>query len=136
MKNFLPDLLDIFKRTYQDWKEDHASRLAASLAYYTIFSLAPLLVIAIAIAGFIWRHEDVEAQIMAQSQSLVGVEGATFIADMIRSASNPTPRNSSSSARTMLATTGRPESASRTPESPLNCHGAPTAVACKLAMTK
>jgi len=28
MKNFLPDLLDIFKRTYQDWKEDHASRLA------------------------------------------------------------------------------------------------------------
>ena len=90
MKNFLPDLLDIFKRTYEDWKEDRASRLAASLAYYTIFSLAPLLVIAIAIAGFIWRHEDVEAQIMAQSQSLVGVEGATFIADMIRSASNPT----------------------------------------------
>jgi membrane protein len=90
MKNFLPDLLDIFKRTYQDWKEDRASRLAASLAYYTIFSLAPLLVIVIAIAGFIWRHEDVEAQIMAQSQSLVGVEGATFIADMIRSASNPT----------------------------------------------
>ena len=90
MKNFLPDLLDIFKRTYQDWKEDHASRLAASLAYYTIFSLAPLLVIAIAIAGFIWRHEDVEAQIMAQSQSLVGAEGATFISDMIRSASNPT----------------------------------------------
>jgi len=90
MKNFLPDLLDIFKRTYQDWKEDRASRLAASLAYYTIFSLAPLLVIVIAIAGFIWRHEDVEAQIMAQSQSLVGVEGATFIADMIRSTSNPT----------------------------------------------
>jgi membrane protein len=90
MKNFLPDLLDIFKRTYQDWKEDHASRLAASLAYYTIFSLAPLLVIAIAISGFIWRHEDVEAQIMAQSQSLVGAEGATFISDMIRSASNPT----------------------------------------------
>lgn len=90
MKNYLPDLLDTFKRTYQGWKEDHASRLAASLAYYTIFSLAPLLVIAIAIAGLIWRHEDVEAQIMAQSQSLVGVDGATFIADMIRSASNPT----------------------------------------------
>jgi membrane protein len=90
MKNFLPDLFDIFKRTYHDWKDDHASRLAASLAYYTIFSLAPLLVIAIAIAGFIWRHEDVEAQIMAQSQSLVGVEGANFIADLIRSASNPT----------------------------------------------
>ena len=89
MKNLLIDLLDILKRTYQDWKEDHASRLAASLAYYTIFSLAPLLVIVIAVAGFIWRHEDVEAQIMAQSQSLVGADGAAFIADMIQSASNP-----------------------------------------------
>ena len=88
MKNFLPDLLDLFKRTYQDWKEDHASRLAASLAYYTIFSLAPLLVIAIAVAGFIWEAEAVEAQVMAQIQGLVGVEGANFVADLIESASN------------------------------------------------
>src|SRR5687768_18208170 len=90
MRKLLSNLPTILKLAYQDWKEDRASRLAASLAYYTIFSLAPLLVIVIAIAGFIWRHEDVEAQIMAQSQSLVGVEGATFIADLIRSASNPT----------------------------------------------
>ncbi len=89
MKNLLPDLLDLFKRTYQDWKEDHASRLAASLAYYTIFSLAPLLVIAIAVAGFIWEAEAVEAQVMAQIQGLVGIEGARFVADLIESASNP-----------------------------------------------
>ena len=89
MKNLLTDLFDIFKRTYQDWKEDHASRLAASLAYYTIFSLAPLLVIAIAVAGFIWEAEAVEAQVMAQIQGLVGVEGANFVADLIESASNP-----------------------------------------------
>ena len=89
MKNFLPGLLDIFKRTYQDWKEDHASRLAAALAYYTIFSLAPLLVIAISVAGLIWQHEAVEAQVMAQIQGLVGEEGAIFVADMISGARNP-----------------------------------------------
>ena len=89
MKNFLSGLLDIFKRTYQDWKEDHASRLAAALAYYTIFSLAPLLVIAISVAGLIWQYDAVEAQVMAQIQGLVGEEGATFVADLIGGASNP-----------------------------------------------
>lgn len=87
MKN-ISDLLDIFKRTYEDWKEDRASRLAASLAYYTIFSLAPLLVIAIAVAGFIWEQEAVEAQVMSQIQGLVGAEGAIFVADLIESAGN------------------------------------------------
>lgn len=85
MKN-ISDLFDMLKRTYQDWKEDRASRLAASLAYYTIFSIAPLLVIAIAVAGFIWEAESVEAQVMAQIQGLVGKEGANFVADLIESA--------------------------------------------------
>jgi membrane protein len=87
MKKGFSELVDIFKRTYQDWKEDRASRLAASLAYYTIFSIAPLLVIAIAVAGFIWEREAVEAQVMGQVQGLVGVEGANFIGDLIESAS-------------------------------------------------
>ena len=82
-------LLNLFKLTYRDWKEDRASRLAASLAYYTIFSLAPLLVIAIAVAGFVWQDEAVEAQVMAQIQGLVGVEGAKFVAGLLESASNP-----------------------------------------------
>lgn len=81
------NLFDMFKRTYQDWKEDRASRLAASLAYYTIFSIAPLLVIAIAVAGFIWERESVEAQVMSQIQGLVGAEGANFVGDLIESAS-------------------------------------------------
>lgn len=83
----LSDLPVMLKRTYQDWKEDRASRLAASLAYYTIFSIAPLLVIAIAVAGFIWERESVEAQVMGQVQGLVGVEGANFVGDLIESAS-------------------------------------------------
>jgi len=78
MKN-ISDLFDMLKRTYRDWKEDRASRLAASLAYYTIFSIAPLLVIAIAVAGFIWEAESVEAQVMAQIQGLVGKKEQTSL---------------------------------------------------------
>jgi membrane protein len=79
----------LFRLTYQEWKEDRASRLAAALAYYTIFSLAPMLVIAIAVAGFVWQADVVEAQVMRQIQGLVGVEGAAFVADLLESASNP-----------------------------------------------
>ena len=83
----LSNLFDLLKRAYQDWKEDRASRLAASLAYYTIFSIAPLLVIAIAVAGFIWERESVEAQVIAQIHGLVGTEGAIFVGSLIESAS-------------------------------------------------
>ena len=55
MRKFLSDLPNLLKLAYQGWKEDRASRLAAALAYYTIFSLAPLLVIVIAITGLIWE---------------------------------------------------------------------------------
>lgn len=83
------NLLNLFKLTYQEWKEDRASRLAAALAYYTIFSIAPMLVIAIAVAGFVWQEKAVETQVMRQIQGLVGVEGAAFVADLLESASNP-----------------------------------------------
>ena len=89
MKKTFSEILGILKRTYADWKDDNASRLAASLAYYTIFSLAPLLVIAIAVAGFVWSHDAVEAQVMSQVRGLVGTEGARFVGDLISSASNP-----------------------------------------------
>jgi membrane protein len=85
----LSRIFSLLKRTYQGWKEDHASRLAASLAYYTTFSLAPLLVIAIAVAGLIWQGEAVEAQVLAQVQSLVGEDGGKFVGDLIENARNP-----------------------------------------------
>lgn len=88
-KNYMRNLINLFKLTYQEWKEDQASRLAASLAYYTIFSLAPMLVIAIAVAGFLWQDDAVEAQVMGQIRGLVGPEGAEFVAGLLNSASNP-----------------------------------------------
>src|SRR6266542_4521128 len=89
MKKLLSDLPNILKLTYQGWIEDKASRLAAALAYYTIFSLAPLLIIVIAIAGLLWHQSDVRSQLLNQIQGLVGAEGAKFLSDLITSASNP-----------------------------------------------
>lgn len=89
MKRFLSDLPTLLKLTYQGWKEDRASRLAAALAYYTIFSLAPLLVIVIAITGLIWEADVVRTQLLNQIQGLVGVEGASFVADLITNTGSP-----------------------------------------------
>ncbi len=56
----------ILKETASDWMEDQAPTLGAALAYYTVFSLAPLLVIAIAIAGLVFGQEAAQGQIFDQ----------------------------------------------------------------------
>jgi len=79
---------ELLKETFSDWSEDKASRLAASLAYYTIFSIAPLIIIVIAVASLIFGREAVQGQIEGQIQGLVGDEGAGLIQEMIQGASN------------------------------------------------
>jgi membrane protein len=96
MRKLISNLPNLLKLTYQGWKEDKASRLAAALAYYTIFSLGPLLIIVIAVTGFFWQREAVQSSVMNQVQGLVGAEGATFVSDLLTSASDP--------ARSILAT--------------------------------
>jgi membrane protein len=85
----MTNLPSLFKHAYQGWKQDNASRLSAALAYYTIFSLAPLLMIVIAITGLIWEAGAVRAQILSQIQSLVGAEGADFVANLITNRGSP-----------------------------------------------
>jgi membrane protein len=89
MRKLLPKLPTLLKLAYQGWSEDDASRLSAALAYYTIFSLAPLLIIVIAITGLIWEASAVRAQILSQVQGLVGTEGADFIANLITNPGSP-----------------------------------------------
>ena len=86
---FLSNLPNLLKLTYQGWKENRASRLAAALAYYTIFSLAPMLVIVIAVAALIWQREAVQESVMNQIGGLVGAQGAEFVSSLLTSASNP-----------------------------------------------
>src|ERR1700719_558491 len=68
--------LALLKATYWEWSRDKVPRMGAALAYYTIFSLAPLLVIAIAIAGFVFGPDAVQWRITAQIQGLVGTDSA------------------------------------------------------------
>src|SRR5690606_15558752 len=56
-------LFGLLKMTFQEWKEDKASRLAAALSYYTIFSLAPLLLVAITIIGFVVDPADIQGEL-------------------------------------------------------------------------
>lgn len=89
MRKLLSNLPTIFKLTYQAWKEDYASRLSAALAYYTIFSLAPMLIIVIAITGLLWQADVVRMQILNQVHDLLGPEGADFIASLITNTGGP-----------------------------------------------
>lgn len=65
-------LIPLLKETFSEWSKHKSTRLAAAIAYYTVFSIAPLLVIVIAIAGLVFGHEAAQGHIMGQMQSLVG----------------------------------------------------------------
>ncbi|NEQ83385.1 MAG: YihY/virulence factor BrkB family protein, partial [Moorea sp. SIO2I5] len=82
-------ILGLLKETFKEWQEDKASRLAAALSYYMIFSLAPVLIIAIAIVGSIFGEEAAKGEIVGQIQGLVGEQGAQFIQTAITNANRP-----------------------------------------------
>src|SRR5262245_46500161 len=70
----LQTIFALFKETFNEWNEDKAPRLGAALAFYTVFSLAPLLIIVIAIAGMFFGVEAAQGKIDEQIRGLVGVE--------------------------------------------------------------
>lgn len=69
------------------WSSDNVPRLGASLAYYTLFSIAPVLIIAMAIAGFFFGAEAVRGEIVGQIQGVVGENGARALEGLIEGAS-------------------------------------------------
>ncbi|MGR3277405.1 YihY/virulence factor BrkB family protein [Acaryochloris marina NIES-2412] len=74
----------LLKMTGLEWQRDKASRLAAALAYYTAFSLAPVLVIVIAIASLAFGQRMVQGEVMEQFNDWLGPDGAAVIRVMIR----------------------------------------------------
>ena len=83
------DVWNLLKQTFQEWSEDRAPQLGASLAFYTALSIAPLLVIALGVASFVFGEEAARGEIQNQMQSLVGDEGAGAIEEMIDNANKP-----------------------------------------------
>ena len=79
----------LLKETISAWSDDYAPSMGAAIAYYTIFSIAPLLVIVTAVAGFIFSREAVTGELFGQIRGLVGDDGAKAIEGLVQSASNP-----------------------------------------------
>ena len=80
----------LLKQTFAEWTEDKVPQLGAALAFYTALSIAPLLVISLAIAAMIFGEDAARGEIQHQMQSMVGDEGAKAIEEMIASANKPT----------------------------------------------
>lgn len=74
----------------KDWMEDKAPRLAASLSYYTVFSLPPLLVVLVGIAGIAFGEDAVRNRMVAQISGLVGPESAQLLGEAIGEARRST----------------------------------------------
>jgi membrane protein len=79
------------KTTINEWVEAEPFQLAAALSYYTLFSLAPLLLIAIGVAGFVFGREAAQNQIVETLQGMIGQDSATTVQEMIQ-ASNEKPK--------------------------------------------
>ncbi len=71
--------MDVAKRTFSGWVNDNVSRLAAALAFYTIFSLAPVLLIALAVAGAIVGNEAAREELVRELSLYIGGDGTTFV---------------------------------------------------------
>lgn len=89
MKGSLRTFFQLLRKTFQDWNADHAPRLAAALAYYTAFSLAPLLVIVIAIAGALLGTDNAREQVVGLVARAVSGDAAELVSGMIESAAQP-----------------------------------------------
>jgi membrane protein len=79
----LGELVTLAKETVTRWSEDKASTLAAALAYYAIFSLAPLLLIAVAVAGLVFGERAAEGQLYAQLAGVVGDASARAVQRLV-----------------------------------------------------
>lgn len=81
-------LWSILKLAGSDWLRHRSPRLGAALAYYSVFSLGPLLLIVTAVAGLIWGGEGARSSIVSQFRALVGESGGQAIEAMLKGASS------------------------------------------------
>ncbi|HUS02054.1 MAG TPA: YihY/virulence factor BrkB family protein [Chitinophagaceae bacterium] len=87
-KKFTPKgLWHVMKNAFTGFSEDKVMKLSASLAYYTVFSLGPLLIVILYLCGLFLGREAIEGTIYNQIKGFVGPEGAVQIQEIIKNAS-------------------------------------------------
>jgi len=80
-------VIALLKETFREFTKDKCPRLAAALAYYSLFSLAPLLIIAISVAGMVFGQQAARGEVVATIGGVMGKTAATGIQDMIQNSS-------------------------------------------------
>src|SRR6476659_6139556 len=84
-----PSTFKLLKSTATAWTKDRALNLSAALAYYSIFSIAPLLIIAVSIAGLIFGGDAAQQRLDDQLKLYIGAEAAKGVQALVKSASKP-----------------------------------------------
>src|SRR5262249_52450199 len=79
-------IVAVLKQAVSDFSEDKVPRLGAALAYYSIFSLAPLLIIAIGVASLIFGEQAARGEIMDQVSATIGPNAGRAVQDMLEAA--------------------------------------------------
>jgi len=80
----------LLKQVSKSWLDDYVPSMGAALAYYTMFSLAPLLLIVISVAGLVFGEDAARGEIAAQLGALMGARGASAVQDLLASVHQPT----------------------------------------------
>ncbi len=79
----------LVKRAANAWLDDYAPSMGAALSYYTVFSLAPMLLIVVSVAGLVFGQDAVRGELFGQLQSLMGEDGAKAVESLLASVSKP-----------------------------------------------
>ena len=79
----------VFRQASSEWINDNAPRLGASVAFYTLLSLAPVIVIAVAVAAVVYGQEAAQGRLASEIQGMAGPDVARTIQEIIRGAYKP-----------------------------------------------
>lgn len=87
--NLLKTLTVLLRQAGAAWLDDDAPTLGAALAFYTLFSLAPVLIVAVSVAGLVFGDKAAQGEIVRQFQGLMGTQGATAVETILQSTNRP-----------------------------------------------
>ena len=83
------NILNILSLTINEWIDDKAFKMGAALSYYTVFSIAPMIIIIVAVVGFVFGEDAIKGQIVDQIQGVVGLGSAELIQSLLQNVAKP-----------------------------------------------
>jgi membrane protein len=81
--------VSLLKKTYNNWSDHHATRLGASVAFYTLLSFAPLLVLSVAVIALVFDQQKAQSGLIDQARQMIGDRGADTVKSLLVNAQKP-----------------------------------------------